>query len=919
MDDARLRFLFGTVPPAESYADEDGRSALLAADRGGAEAPLRVDAEAPLRVIVANQILADDPPETWRAAARLLEAGLGRHDVMDQLVIALRPLIAAALAGTPFSVEHGAVEDYSEKDYLQALDRLPLPPYADVEAHYLAVASEARAIPIDELERRVADKIGLPIGDPLIESLLDEVDEELDQRTDSPLIMLAPDIVVHLPALVDGSVLTHRLSAVEQAEDHLDLQPDLSAFGRHEQPRVGDVALVSDGDYWFGPTGWLADLPAGALLAVRAAADGEVTIEALTAEPEASPGLVEALRSRYDAELEEPGLPVPGEDIVAGLLYGDANAFAEPRPPLSELAEAAGLQERDGEFGHDPSVWLRAQDVQRFARMMNRLGPDARLAGDAFELLTDDAGDPAALREALDLMEHPEVLTVVVDELLGADDDLQRVRDLVELADRLLTVAGRSVRGAVAAAVAALAAERDRRPLDAEPHLRAAVRLAPDWEFAVDRLAWYESDRGDAVAALALWEAIGAPRHAAEVAELRRFAQAAPRELGRNAPCWCGSGRKFKQCHRGRTERAPLPERVGWLARKAVSYVARQGGLMAAVAPYLLARHPDLDEVAGPDPLVIDVALVEGGIFERFVADRGPLLPEDELLLAQAWLLVERTVYEVTAVEAGRGVSMRDLRTGDRLDVRDRAFSKHTAVGELVCARAVPDGTGLQFVGVPIRVDPGTERQIVALLDDGDGIGLLEWVADRAAGPQLVSTEGDELMLCTAVVTVPGEAADVLDELLERTDTGWVWSADAAGDFVPMTAVVGLDGNRLTATTITEQRMDDLLALLGDAMPGIEVVSQTRERPDLDALPPDSPAPVQVDPAAMDEVLESMERRWCDEPVPALDGLRPRDAVDDPTRRDDVARLIASFPDIDPASGAFGLRPDRLRELLGLR
>jgi len=65
-------------------------------------------------------------------------------------------------------------------------------------------------------------------------------------------------------------------------------------------------------------------------------------------------------------------------------------------------------------------------------------------------------------------------------------------------------------------------------------------------------------------------------------------------------------------------------------------------------------------------------------------------------------------------------------------------------------------------------------------------------------------------------------------------------------------------------------------------------------------------------------VQEQMEQRWCDEPVPALDGLRPRDAVDDPTRRADVARLIASFPEIDPASGAFGLRPDRLRELLGL-
>jgi hypothetical protein len=44
----------------------------------------------------------------------------------------------------------------------------------------------------------------------------------------------------------------------------------------------------------------------------------------------------------------------------------------------------------------------------------------------------------------------------------------------------------------------------------------------------------------------------------------------------------------------------------------------------------------------------------------------------------------------------------------------------------------------------------------------------------------------------------------------------------------------------------------------------------------------------------------------------------PQEAAADLTRRDEVSRLIASFPHIDPASGVVGLRPDRLSELLGL-
>jgi hypothetical protein len=44
---------------------------------------------------------------------------------------------------------------------------------------------------------------------------------------------------------------------------------------------------------------------------------------------------------------------------------------------------------------------------------------------------------------------------------------------------------------------------------------------------------------------------------------------------------------------------------------------------------------------------------------------------------------------------------------------------------------------------------------------------------------------------------------------------------------------------------------------------------------------------------------------------PALGGITRRDAAADPTRRDELARLIASFPEIHPSSGIAGCaRPD---------
>jgi hypothetical protein len=55
------------------------------------------------------------------------------------------------------------------------------------------------------------------------------------------------------------------------------------------------------------------------------------------------------------------------------------------------------------------------------------------------------------------------------------------------------------------------------------------------------------------------------------------------------------------------------------------------------------------------------------------------------------------------------------------------------------------------------------------------------------------------------------------------------------------------------------------------------------------------------------------------EPVPALAGLTPTEAAADPTRVEQLQRLLATFP--DPAAlppGAITMRPDRLRELLAL-
>ena len=110
----------------------------------------------------------------------------------------------------------------------------------------------------------------------------------------------------------------------------------------------------------------------------------------------------------------------------------------------------------------------------------------------------------------------------------------------------------------------------------AERELLAAESMDPDWPLPLFDLARFASDRGDVERGLALLRRAGAaPDH--PLVELLEPHRAEPRrDLGRNEPCWCGSGRKYKKCHLGR-EQLPLAERVGWLYMKACQHALLTG------------------------------------------------------------------------------------------------------------------------------------------------------------------------------------------------------------------------------------------------------------------------------------------------------------------------------------------------------
>lgn len=625
----------------------------------------------------------------------------------------------------------------------------------------------------------------------------DDVDGALAALGDGDglVTMLADDRWASLPALLAGRMFTHRLTGSEVEHDFLDVGPDLDPVGTltgHEEfqrlvpdgsPLVGvllpfdaDVLaecgiptdVVGDSGALLLPPGCLRgrELAEGDMVALRITDDGLV-LDQVTV-PERAVGVGELLSAVLAAGTGEP---MPLSMVVWTVCADDPALFADPLPPLGEVLAECGLV-YDSELlapqGFDFRRWrtnarrvaiaqrndlderdavavlaivllyervvdsqaatVKADDDTALSEFMSGLpaepGPDGRSA--------------AAVRMFVPMLAAPTIAEAVLAETIAAGAD--GAVALGRLAESLEPFASREARPALRW-LRGKAHERLGDVTRAEAEYQAAESLDPKWPLALVDLARYASDRGDAARGLALLRRVETPPDPGLVELLERF-QVEPRsDVGRNDPCWCGSGRKYKKCHLHR-EQLSLEERAVWLYQKAVTSLA-DGPWGSEVLDVAKVRAQYADSPYGlldamDDPLVTDVVLFEGGVFEEFVTTRGALLPADERLLAGQWLLVDRSVYEVEQVRPGEGYTLRDLRTGDVHPVRDRTVGRQLKPGALICTRVVPAGDTEQILGGIEPVESRDRDELIALLNaEPDPVDLVSLLTRRFAPPAL--------------------------------------------------------------------------------------------------------------------------------------------------------------------------------------
>lgn len=798
-----------------------------------------------------------------------------------------------------------------------------------------------------------------------------------DLLDDDRIVELADGRLALGTALLAGVVAWHRVTPEEVASrtvaPGVDAVLHLALSPRPQEVRIGDRAVAFE--VWSGeegpdldrgpalplPEAWAPDLAAGDLVALVLEGDEICLVTATdpraTAD-EGGPGEGGRLRGALAAVADDHGLVLsllhdPGERVVdqwvlhldeaAPLLLADHGPVLQDLGlPLGEALADSGMACVGGVVG-GPAMSEAHLGLYALGRSLLGPGADPELHPDVIEatglawsaLVGGPTLDPqvavavdVALLVALNI---PRAVETIVDHLRSIDDD--QLDGLSTRVGQLRALDPEAPGPAWLAAEALLVRGEPGHALEllSTSVGRGASPPEGQWRGAWEALANLRAVSGDITGAISLFQRLSEP------GVLRRLSQwrpVPPTGVGRNERCPCGSGRKFKQCCLIHPAALDLDARVPALWWKLETWVVRYHGDHTP--------RPDVEllepSMAGVWMWGYDAHLVEDGAMAEVLAELGELLPADERALVDQWLRRSHSLWELGAVDSAGRCHLRDVVRGDDMTVTSDLLDEEE-LGQLLLALVVPGVDAEHLVGLAARVPFGArDRAVQVLSEDPDGQDIVDFVTALLSPPAMTTPEGDAMVVHEGRWQVADLDAAVaaLDQSSPRPGADLRWDGQE-GESVLWSLRV--EGDELVGSALSDERWAEVETVVSRALPDATLVDHqvteaatllaaARQGPGgLRSAVGDPPWPGDEAPelgdAPDDEVIREFIREreieWCDEPVPALGGVTPRQAVADPTRRNDVISLLRSFrtPVLSGPAGR-GFDADRLAALLDL-
>lgn len=466
----------------------------------------------------------------------------------------------------------------------------------------------------------------------------------------------------------------------------------------------------------------------------------------------------------------------------------------------------------------------------------------------------------------------------------------------------------------------------------------------------------------------------------------------------RNAPCPCGSGRKYKHCCRKvEADAMPAAARAAGLhheaAREVLMGLAMRSvgfdGLAEAMAEF--SDHADWDDL--DDESLLDAAFdgprgelagawfvsmwtqnrsadgqqepwpSEHSIAAEFLAQGARRVTPQVCRFIEAWRRSPFTFWQVEAVEPGVAVRLRDLVLDRELLAYDRSLSNSLTPGDHVFVQVVDvDGmaivTAMAGAVIPASLSAALRETLERLKADRametveDVFGLHERLfslyfayeeATLEPADSPVQNTDDEALVSTlsmyavatgrmadlraALLATPGISAEDEDD---PQPTVLHWIDDRPGRMLDntMKGRISLEGDTLSTLCNSRERDAALRRMVasaaGDLLTHQESIAMPMSRAQLMAMADQAQRGLtDMDEARMAELERQMIGplilKWAEEKIPALDGRRPREAVETAAGRQAVVELIDGWEAIIVQGGKqLDAEFNALRRSLGL-
>jgi hypothetical protein len=202
---------------------------------------------------------------------------------------------------------------------------------------------------------------------------------------------------------------------------------------------------------------------------------------------------------------------------------------------------------------------------------------------------------------------------------------------------------------------------------------------------------------------------------------------------GRNEPCWCGSGKKYKKCHLALDEAAERQEgppedtdpvraeAIGGLLSTA-ERIHKRRDMMEATRQYF-GEDVDLDTMEGNADTFFTWYLFRyqsrasgRTAVEEHIQRQGAALEGPVAEMLESWRSSRYGLFEVTGAPVSGELELSDPFEADRVLVNNIEASHPLDVGEYILARLEQMGTDIAFscdtVPVPRRVVPALKALI---------------------------------------------------------------------------------------------------------------------------------------------------------------------------------------------------------------